>query len=413
MRVWIVNQYAVPPSEPGGLRPFALAKELRLAGHDVTLVASSFNHWTRRETRLSEGRDTLVEDVEGVRFAWHRTPAYPGSTVKRYVSMLSFAAAVANSPVLNGLDAPDVVVGSNPHLFGAYAAERLADRHDAAFVFEVRDIWPQSLVEMGRLSPRHPAILVMQAIEDHLCRRAGSVVTLPPAATDYFVSKGLDRAAVFPIPNGVYLPDLPAPSPLPHNEVYTVVFAGIHGVANGLDTVLDAAALLREAGLDQKVKFRLIGDGGEKPRLVERARIEGLTNVEFDGPFPKSRISEELARADAGLLILKESPVFRWGVSPNKLFDYFGAARPVIYAVKAANNPVEEADAGVTVTVDDPESLAKGAVSLAETARERLEQMAANGRAYVEERHDLAKLGKVFEAALVYAVESKRTKEKS
>ena len=88
MRVWIVNQYAVAPSDPGGLRPFALAKELAMMGHDVTLVAASFNHWTRKETRLVEGHDECVEWIDGVRFVWLRAPEYPGATAKRFLSML-------------------------------------------------------------------------------------------------------------------------------------------------------------------------------------------------------------------------------------------------------------------------------------------------------------------------------------
>lgn len=407
MRVWIVNQYAVAPSEPGGLRPFALAKELSLAGHDVTVVASSFNHWTRSETRLREGEDAQVEDVEGVRFVWLRAPGYPGSTALRFWSMLVFAQNVFKSAVLRSFGPPDVVVGSNPHLFSAYSSLKLAEDTDSAFVFEVRDIWPQSLVDLGRMSPSHPLVRTMVWMERRLVRGAGSIVTLPPTGAEYYTEKGLDPDALFWIPNGVYLRDLPDATPVPDNPKFTILFAGIHGIANGLDTVLDAARLLDEQGYGDKILFRFLGDGGEKPRLVERAAQMGLTNVEFCAPVPKSQVPSEVAKADAGLLILKKSPVFRWGVSPNKLFDYMGAGRPVVYAVEASNNPVAEADAGVTVTADDPAALAAGAVRLSETAREERQRMGDRARRYVEERHDLAKLGRVLEAALDRAVVAK------
>lgn len=407
MRVWIVNQYAVAPDQPGGLRPFALAKELAAAGHDVTLVASSFNHWTRSETRLKEGQDTLVETVDGVRIAWHRTPPYPGSTVRRFFSMLGFAWRVLRSPVLRGLDPPDAVVGSNPHLFGALAAERLAAEHGAAFTFEVRDIWPQSLIDYGRMSPRHPAIVVMRGIERHLVRRARLIVALMPSARDYFAAMGADPERVVWLPNGVYLPDLPPVSPLPENKRFTVLFAGIHGVANGLDVVLEAAKTLQDSGHGARVVFRFLGDGGEKPRLVARASELGLTNVEFADPVSKGQVPAEIARADAGLMILKSSPVFRWGVSPNKLFDYFGAARPVLFSVAAANDPVAEAGAGISVAPDDALALAEGAMRLAETPLEERRKMGENGRRYVEERHDLAKLGRRLADALQDVVASR------
>lgn len=413
MRIWIVNQYAVGPSDPGGLRPFALAKELTLAGHDVTLVAASFNHWTRKETRLVEGQDAKVETIEGVRFVWLRAPEYPGSTAKRFLSMLAFASNVFKSAELRSLGAPDVIVGSNPHLFSAFASERLANDLGSAFVFEIRDIWPQSLIDLGRMSPRHPLVQVMSMMERHLVKQAGAIVTLPPTSSEYYVEKGSSKDALFWVPNGVYLPDLPAVTPLPENERFTVIFAGIHGIANSLDTVLDAAQLLQDAGLGDRALFRFLGDGGEKPRLVERAKTMGLTNVEFLDSVSKRQVPAEIARADAGLLILKKSPVFRWGVSPNKLFDYFGAGRPVIYAVEASNNPVEEASAGVSVRADDPKDLADGVVKLMETPLEARRKMGQNAREYVELNHDLAKLGKVLEQALCHAVESKRAREQS
>jgi len=402
MHIWIVNQYAVAPSDPGGLRPYSLAKELVLAGHDVTLVAGSFNHWTRSETRLADDQDELIEMVDGVRFVWIRTPPYPGSTIKRFFSMVAFGQRVFKSPTLRSLENPDVVVGSNPHLFAAYAAERLADDLGAAFIFEVRDIWPQSLVDLGRMSEMHPLIVVMRKMENHLVRNAGAIVTLPPTSSEYYVTRGSSADSVFWVPNGVYLPDLPPARDLPENETFTVIFAGIHGVANGLDTVLDAAALLMDADV-QGVLFRFLGDGGEKPRLVERAKKMGLTNVEFLDSVSKSKVPEEIAKADAGLLILKKSPVFRWGVSPNKLFDYMGAGRPVVYAVEASNNPIEEANAGITVRADDPKDLADGVVKLMQTSLEERRQMGLNGRKYVENRHDLAKLGAVLEKACIHA----------
>ncbi|MCW5937028.1 MAG: glycosyltransferase family 4 protein [Fimbriimonadaceae bacterium] len=405
MRVWIVNQYAVPPDQPGGLRPFALAKELALSGHDVTLVLGSFNHWTRRESRLKEGQDELEEFIDGVRFVWIRVPPYPGSTVRRFFSMVAFARRVATSAILANLEPPDAVVGSNPHLFAALAAERQAERNGAGFVFEVRDIWPQSLIDYGRLSPSHPAILVMSAIERHLVRRAGAVLTLLPDSKKYFVEKGADPDGVMWLPNGVYLPDLPPVRELPQRDEFTVVFAGIHGVANGLDTVLDAAQILTEAGMANRIRFRFVGDGGEKDRLVKRATEMGLTNVEFRPSVPKAKVSDEIAEADAGLMILKSSPVFRWGVSPNKLFDYFGAGRPVVYSVEASNNPVRDAEAGITVVPEDARSLAEGVLRLSEAPFEERRQMGLNGRRYVEEHHDLAKLGRVLEAAVKRAAE--------
>lgn len=405
MRVWIVNQYAVAPNQPGGARPYALAKELALRGHDVTLVASSFNHWTRTETRLKPGEDERFEDVGGVRFLWLRVPGYPGSTVRRFFSMAAFALRVFRSPLLRSTGQPDVVLGSNPHLFGALAAERLADELGAVFAFELRDIWPQSLVDYGRMSERHPAIRVLARIERHLYRRAGAVATLLPASREYLVGKGADPRGIVWVPNGVYMPELPAVQPAPARQPMVVAFVGIHGVANGLDTVLEAAEMLLAQGQGDAVRFRFVGDGGEKPRLVQEAQRRGLSNVEFLPPVPKSEVPAAIAAADVGLMVLKSSPVFRWGVSPNKLFDYFGAGRPVLFSVESANNPVADAGAGVSVRPDDAAALAAGALELAAMSPEERARMGMLGRAYVERHHDLAKLGGTLEAALLDALD--------
>lgn len=404
MNIWIVNQYAVAKDQPGGARPFALARELALRGHDVTLVAASFNHWTRRETRLRPGEDERFETEDGVRFLWLRVPEYPGSTVRRFLSMLSFARSVFFSPSLRSLAPPDVVVGSNPHLFGALAAERLAHETGAVFAFELRDIWPQSLVDYGRMSEAHPAIWALRRIERHLYRKAKVIATLLPASKPYLVEHGADPEGIVWVPNGVYLPDLPEVSPPAGNRPFVIAFVGIHGVANGLGTVLDAARILLDRGEGDTVLFRFVGDGGEKAALVERAEREGLTNVEFLDPVPKAEVPKVIAAADAGLMVLKTSPVFRWGVSPNKLFDYFGAGRPVLFSVQGANNPVEEAGAGVSVPADDPVALADGALDLARTTPGRLREMGLAGRAYVEANHDLAKLGGTLESMLAKAV---------
>lgn len=403
MNILIVNQYAVAKDQPGGARPFALARELALRGHDVTLVAASFNHWTRTETRLLRGEDERFEYCEGVRILWLHVPPYPGSTVRRFLSMAAFAKAVFFSPSLRSLPPPDVVVGSNPHLFGALAAERIANEMGAVFAFELRDIWPQSLVDYGRMAEGHPAIRLLRWIERHLYRKAKVIATLLPASKPYLVSHGADPEGIVWVPNGVYLPDLPAVAPAPGNRPFVIAFVGIHGVANGLGTVLDAAKILQDRGESETLLFRFVGDGGEKQSLVNRAQAEGLSNVEFLDPVAKASVPAMIAAADAGLMILKTSPVFRWGVSPNKLFDYFGAGRPVLFSVEAGNNPVAEAGAGISVQADDAEALAAGALELARTSPERLLEMGLAGRAYVESNHDLAKLGGTLEQVLAAA----------
>lgn len=396
MKIWLVNHYALPPTETGGTRHFTLARELMKLGHEVTIFASSFDHFARKETRLAPGETFKVETFEGVPFVWLRTPPYPGNTLARMWNMAYFGWQFFRLADRLPVERPDVVIGSSPHLFAALAAERVARRHRVPFLLEVRDLWPQSLVDLSNISERHPAIIGLERIERYLYRHSARIISLLPGAAGHMAEKGADPARVLWLPNGVDAGLAPEPSPGAAQEAFTVMFAGAHGVANGLDAILDTARLLR----GEPVRFRLIGQGPEKERLMKRAEDEGLTNVTFDAPVPKEQIYGVLAQADAFLMILKDSPVFRWGVSPNKLFDYMAMARPVVFGVSTPFNPIDDAKAGLTVPPEDPAAMAEAIRALMAMSPEARWEMGLRGAAYVKENHDFGKLAARLDAAL-------------
>ncbi len=246
MNLWIVNHYAIPPQRAGGTRHYTLAKELIRRGYRVTIIASSFDHATRREAHLAPGEPFKLEVIESVPFLWLRTPPYAGNSVARIWNMTVFAYRVWRSAGEALLGKPDVVIGSSPHPFAALAAERLATRFRVPFVLEVRDLWPQTLIDLGGFSPRHPFILLLESIERYLYRKASRIITLLPGAGEHIREKGGDLSRVVWIPNGIDLELSPSPQPPRLNQVFTIMYAGAHGLANGLDLVLDVAALLEE-----------------------------------------------------------------------------------------------------------------------------------------------------------------------
>jgi glycosyltransferase involved in cell wall biosynthesis len=391
MNILLINHYAVPPSEPGGTRHFAFAKKLMERGHRVLIVASSFNHTLRKETRSTGGEVYRYEEIGGVPFLWVRTPPYSGNTAARVWNMSVFSWRVlqlATSPFLANWGKPDVVWASSPHLFTGLAGERLARRLKIPFLFEVRDLWPESLIALGGLSPRHPFIIALGQIERYLYRNADHIVTLLPLASEYIQAKGADPNKISWLPNGVDLENVPQPElPEPKDE-FTILYAGTHGLANGLDILLDAAAILSEKKQAQHIRFRLVGDGPEKPRLRSRAEQLGLRNVSFEDPVPKQDVYRLLASGDALVAILKDADLFsKWGVSPNKIFDYMAVARPVLFAISAPANPVEEAGAGIAVPSNDPVAIANAVLKLAQMTPQERWEMGLRGRRYVEEKH--------------------------
>jgi glycosyltransferase involved in cell wall biosynthesis len=404
MNVWIVNQYAIPPTQPGITRHFSFAAALKERGHDPTLIASSFDHVTRTETRLNPGEMSRLETIEGVRFLWLRTPPYEGNTARRVWNMLVFAWRLWRRRGMRELAPPDVVVGSSPHLFGAFAAWRLARAFGVPFVLEVRDPWPETLVELGNLRAEHPVVRILAWIERTLYRNAARIITLWPHLPPYIAARGGHSDRIEWIPNGVALEEIRAQPLRPRSGSLTVMYLGAHGLANSLHTVVDAAALLQAEGYADKVRFRFVGDGPRKPDLIRQAQRAGLDGmVRFDAPVPKRSVNDVMAEADAFILPLHEGGLFRWGISPNKLFDYMAAARPVVTAVDASSNPVVEAGAGLSVPAADAAAVAEAIKTLLALSPEERWEMGLRGRAYVEAHHDMARLAERFEACLMSA----------
>lgn len=404
MRIWIINQYAQMPSEAGITRHYSLARPMLQRGHEVTIITADIHHVTR-QSLLAPGEQWRLDSADGVGFLRLRTPPYQGNSPARVWNMWCFARQVRRSPLLRNLPPPDVVVGSSPHLFAAWAAERRASALRVPFVFEVRDLLPQSYVDSGQFSPHHPAVLGFSYLENHCYRRAARIVTLLPRASDYLAERGVPRERVVWIPNGVDLSLTPEPTRPPAQHPLVVVYAGAHGLSNGLETVLDAARLLQADGWGDRLLLRLIGDGPEKPRLQQQAQAAGLRNVSFAAPVPKDQIYQELCAADIGLLHLRPLAVFRWGISPNKIFDYMAAARPVVCAVTTEDDPVRRAGCGLSVNSNDPQALATALQQLALMTPEERWQLGLRGRRYVEQHHNFDDLSRHFEQVLQQAVE--------
>lgn len=404
MDIWIVNQYAIPPTQAGITRHFSIAMELKRLGHDVTIIASSFDHVTRQETRLEPGQMSKLEVIQGIKFLWLQTPPYPANTTRRVWNMAVFAWRLWRHCGLNERARPDVIVGSSPHLFGAFAAWRVAVRLGVPFVLEIRDLWPASLVELGKLRASHPVVAALRIIERMLYRRATRVITLLPGSSEYIAACGAAPEKIHWVPNGVSLESI---QPQPARESkgpLTVMYLGTHGLANALDTLVDAAALLKADSFAGRVVFRLIGDGPSKPALTRRVERDGLNAlVRFERPVPKQSVGEVLAQADALIIVWRGGELYQWGISANKIFDYMAAARPVVIAVDTPFNPVAAAGAGLTTPPEDPAAVAAAIKTLCEMSLEERREMGLRGRRYVEVHHDMVQLAKRFEACLLAA----------
>lgn len=402
MRVWLVNHYGLPPSEPGGTRHYALARELIGRGHDVTVIASSFNHATGRQMSLPNGRLSACEQFGDVSFLLLRVPSYR-SNVGRLWNMLLFAIQLWSGLATRRIKKPDIIVGSTLTLPAAFAAERIARRVGVPFVLEIRDLWPQTLVDMGM--PRyHPAVMGFGVIERYLYRNADKIITLLPNASEHIVPKGA-KSDITWIPNGVDMKSMPFPHRPSFHDPFVVMYVGTHGLSDALDSVLDAAAILDKKA-PQRFCFRLVGDGSKKTELRRRVESESIGNVRFEDQVPRGKVFSILQDADVFIFAAKKTDLYRYGLSPNKLHEYMAAGRPTIFAGESHNNPVAEASAGLTVAPEDPEAIARAVQALALMSDNERWAMGLRARSYAEEHHDFTVLSRRLELVLQSALVS-------
>ena len=410
MNVWIVNQYAIPPSQAGGTRHYMLGKELARRGHSVSLIAASFDHVQQVETRLEPGESWKLESVESVQFLWLRTPAYSGNGGRRMLNMAAFATRLWWPSTTEALPRPDVIIGSSPTLFAARAALALAKRWHVPFVLEVRDLWPQTLVDLGKVRDHHPVVIALEQIERKLYREAAEILALLPNAANHMVKRGASLDKITWLPNGVNIANAPQPIPPRDRGILQVTYAGTHGLANGLDTLLDTAAHLQHQGVAD-IRFRLIGDGPDKPRLMQRASANNLANVCFEAPVAKAAIFGALSESDIFVATLRNAPLFRHGISPNKLYDYMAAARPVVLSADTAGDPIRQSGCGFVVPPESPTALGDALLKLRAMEAEHRWQMGMAGRRFVERHHSISVLGERLEIVLHRAVANARPVE--
>jgi len=412
--VWIFNHYAVGPGMPGGTRHYDIGRELAKRGWQVTVFSAAYPRQQRHPIRsqpVRAGGDSGSPEVhDGVTFI--RVPAlHRGDTsATRVLSMLSYMGGAMR--VTKGLAAPDIIVGSSVHPFAAWIAWRLARKTGCRYAFEIRDLWPETIIELGGVSRHHPFIVFLSRIERALVRNADKVVTLLPNAYSYLARYGIAEDKVAVVPNGIdvsRLDDIDGQLPscvdmeLKRLQgAFIVAYAGAHGLANRLDTVIDAAAKCKGMG-KTGVEFLLVGDGPDKPRLQQRAEELHLENVTFADRVDKALVLPLLARCNGGVIALTRTRLYEYGISPNKLFDYMLAGLPVVMAGDAPNNPVSSSNGGIVVPYDDADGMAKAILDLAADT-DKAREMGLKGRQYVIKSHSSAHLASLMENALLEAL---------
>jgi glycosyltransferase involved in cell wall biosynthesis len=407
MNILLIDHYAGSPKYGMEYRPYYLAREWVKQGHRATIVAASYSHLRTQQPEVA-GR-TADEEIEGIQYHWYRTPSYRGNGLGRIKNMASFLRQIGlDGRRLARVYRPDVVIASSTYPMDIYPARRIARASSAKLVYEVHDLWPLSPVELGIISAWNPLAIVSQHAENYACRHADHIVSLLPKADAHFVEHGMAPHKFAWVPNGIDVEEWNAadvPLPAEHTQavaglrargLFLIGYAGGHGATNALSYLIEAASRLQ----DLPVAFVLVGKGTHKQGLEERSQQLGLKNIVFLPPIPKGAIPGFLGAMDALYLGWNRQPVYRFGISPNKLVDYMMSAKPIIHAVEAGNDPVAESACGVSCLPEDPQLLAKAVQTMIDLSPTERTAMGHRGKDYVLRYHDYAVLANRFLQAI-------------
>ncbi|WP_276663086.1 glycosyltransferase family 4 protein [Syntrophomonas wolfei] len=395
MNILLINHYVGSPKYGMEYRPYYIAREWVKTGHNVTIVGASFSHLRSQNPVVQQS--LTGEIVDGIHYEWIKTPSYEGNGIGRIRNMISFIIQLKfYLQKLMAIRKFDVVIASSTYPLDIYPARMLKKKSGTKFVFEVHDLWPLSPKELGNIPAWHPYIMLMQKAENDAYRFCDKVVSILPCAKTHMVEHGLHPDKFVHIPNGISMDEWGQESkimPLEHKDIimglkkagqFVVGYTGSHGIANSLHTLLEAAELCKK----DKVAFIMVGKGPEKNKLEKEVDRRKLSNVVFLPPVNKNSVASILDMFDICYVGFQKQPLFRFGVSPNKLMDYMMAAKPIIYAIEAGNDPVREAGCGISVPPEDPAAVSEALRRLAAMSRSERENMGRQGREYVIKNHD-------------------------
>lgn len=417
MKILLINHYAGSPLHGMEFRPYYLAREWVLAGHKVQIIAASHSHIRAIQPELGLGgaKDEVIDDVN---YRWYRTPGYKGNGIGRVRNMFSFVRQLwRDAKQIANTFKPDVVIASSTYPMDIWPARKIARFACARLAYEVHDLWPLSPMELGRMPRWHPFIIWAQSAEDYAYKHADRVVSMLPKTLDYMTSRGLAPEKWSYVPNGVDLAEWQSSTELPaevqckiklikSRGLPVVGYAGTHGLANALDVLLDAAALLKG-----RAHVLLVGTGPERERLLQRVGSEGLDNVTMLPSIPKAAIPELLSQIDIAYIGWHPNPMYRFGISPNKLMDYMMSGKPIVHSVSSGNDPVSEVGCGLTVPPGGAEGVAEAILVIANLSVEERRHMGDKGKEFIMAHRLYTTLAAKFLKAI--CLESVQSNERS
>ena len=405
MRVLYLHQYFTLPTQAGGTRSYEMARQLVAHGHQVTMVCGLEGN-AKIELPQTKDKNICRGMVDGIDVVQISVP-YSNNMglAARAKAFVSFAWQSTKYALKEDYD---VLFATSTPLTAGIPGIIMKLFRNKKFIFEVRDLWPELPKALGMTNPFWiGSMSVLEWLSYHL---ANGCIGLSPGICEGIKRRSQKNKPIVMVPNGcdldIFNPSLREPLQLEGISATdkVAIFTGAHGVANGLDAVLDAAKEVQAMGRDD-IKFVFIGKGGEKDHLVARAKDENITNCLFFAPIPKVQLSKVMASATVGMMVLKNVPAFYYGTSPNKFFDYIASGLPILnnYPGWLAQMIIEN-KMGEVVEPDQPRAFGEALVRMVDEPS-LMAEYSKNARAFAEKEFDREKLGERFVAFFEKIVE--------
>lgn len=392
MKIWLINQYNMPPEYGHLNRHFNFGKYLKRMGHEPTVFVGSFLHNTK--IQMIED-DSVIRRYQNIDYPYYfiKTCDYSSSKLKRVYAMYEFYKNLLKA--VRSFDKPDAIIGSSAHPLAALAAIKLAKKYGCKSIVEVRDLWPESFVAFGVVSGKNPLLWLLYAGEKWIYKNADKIIFTMEGGKDYIVERGwnnenggpINTNKIHHINNGVDLVEYNhniekynyEDSDLDEHNVFNIVYVGSIRKANNLSLIIDAAKYVQENS-KKNIRFLIFGDGDEKDKLLKRCMDEDIENVIFKGSVKKDYIPNILSKSNLNILNYTNHDIWKYGGSQNKTFEYLASGKPILSTIKMGYDIIEKYKVGISLSKQDPETIGKSIVAFVDMSSNDYENIEMNAK---------------------------------
>lgn len=389
MNIWIINHYAMPPEFEMRVRNNKIAKYLIDNGHSVKIISASTLHNTDIDLLENSKLKILERTYEGLEFVHIKTSKYKGNGMRRILNHLQFPIRfLFNYKKIS--NKADVIVCDLGALFALFPY-LVSRKIKAKFILEVRDLWPESIVEFLGYSRRNPLIKMLYLIEKWIYLKSDNIVFSMEGGKDYIIDKGLDKVLslqkVEHITNGVDLQEFNENitkynyknKEFDKKDSFKVVYTGSIRVANNVDFLINVAKELI-GNHSKKIEIFVFGDGPDRIKLIDSCHKMNIDNIHFMGQVNKKYIPNILSKADLNILHYKQTKTWKYGGSQNKLSEYIASRKPILSTIEMNYNPIIKYKCGEVCVSDNPKEIANKIIMFSNMNKLEYELYCENAR---------------------------------